>query len=496
MKKLFLLFLVVPFLWVGSCSSNDTPEGIKVTLNTTSVTLVEGKTAKLTATVTPADTPNKAVTWKTSDAGIATVTAGTVTAVAEGSAVITVTTRDGGKTADCAVTVTQRPVTDIGAKDGLSGKTAAEYFEQKNVFIGWNLGNGFDSGAGYGSWTKKIDETFLPKIKEAGFSMVRIPVTWNVGTNRILTSTGSGASTVWDYSSFNETNFRATLAEVKEVVDWAYDAGLMAIINIHHDGNSVNNWFSVTRAAVTPAIYDGITEVFTAIWEILAEEFKNYGDWLVFEPFNELHNGGWGWGTINDNEFNVINQWNQIFTDTVRAAGGKNEERFLVIQPYCAKPHQAMEDTFELPVDTIAGKQIVSMHFYDPEYFALNGNNNTINWGSDSDKSAITNAFNNYANKFTKNNIPIILGECGPTYQNRSDAGQKATAHASRLVYIEYVYAEARRNNIVPVYWDNGTIMASSVGENFGLWDRRPSGNLEVFEGMQEIIDTMILAVQ
>jgi endoglucanase len=495
MKKLFLLFLIVPLLWVGSCSS-DSGSSISVSLDKDSVTLVVGKTAKLTATVSPADTPNKAITWSTSNAGIATVSGGTVTAVAEGTATITVTTKDGGKTANCTVKVTSRPITDIGAKDGVSGKTAAAYFAEKNVFVGWNLGNAFDAGSGYGSWTRRIDKDFLPKVKEEGFSMVRIPVTWNTSTSAILTSTGSGASTVWNYSSFNETNFKKTLADVKQVVDWAYDAGLVTIINIHHDGNSANNWLSVTKAATTPATKTGMFDVFTQIWELLAEEFKDYGDWLVFEPFNELHDGGWGWGTINTDEFTVINELNQTFTDTVRAVGGKNTERFLVVQPYCAKPHQALNNTFNLPTDTATGKQIVSMHFYDPENFALNGNNNTISWGSASDKSNITTAFESYANKFTKNNIPIILGECGPTYQNRGDAGQKATAHASRLLYIEYVYAEARKNNIVPVYWDNGTIWASSVGENFGLWDRRPSGDLKVIPEMQEIIDTMIDAVQ
>jgi endoglucanase len=493
MKKLFLLLLIVPLLWVGSCSS-DSGSSISVSLDKDSVTLVVGKTAKLTAAVSPADAPNKAITWTTSNAGIATVTAGTVTAVAEGTATITVTTKDGGKTANCAVTVTPRPITDIGAKDGLSGKTAAEYYKEKNVYIGWNLGNAFDAGSGYGSWTRKIDKDFLPKVKEAGFSMVRIPVTWNTNANPILTSTGSGASIVWNYSSFNETNFKKTLADVKQVVDWAYDAGLVTIINIHHDGSGTNNWLSVTKAATNTTTNTGMTNVFTKIWELLAEEFKNYGDWLIFEPFNELHNNGWGWGTINPNEFDVINNLNQIFTDTVRAAGGKNTERFLVVQPYCAKPHMALENTFVLPTDTATSKQIVSMHYYDPEEFALRGND--TNWGGDSDKIRLTNDFNSYANTFTKKSIPVILGECGATYQNRSDAGQKATAHANRLLYMDWMCSQAKENNIIPVYWDNGTTSNASIGENFGLWDRRSQGDLGVIPGMQEIIDTMIKAVQ
>ncbi|MDR0472297.1 MAG: cellulase family glycosylhydrolase [Treponema sp.] len=486
MKKLFLLFLIVPLLWVGSCSS-DSGSSISVSLDKSNVTLVVGKTTKLTATVNPADTPNKAITWSTSNAGIATVSGGTVTAVAEGKTTIIVTTKDGGKTATCAVTVTARPITDIGAKDGLSGKTAAEYFKEKNVFIGWNLGNAFDAGSGYGSWTKKIDKDFLSKVKEEGFSMVRVPVTWNINARPI------GAAPAYTLN-------QDTLNDLVQVVDWAYDAGLVTIINIHHDGSQngttfnsgTTSWLSLLRLRQNQTERDTATARFVKVWEQIADKFKDYGDWLIFEPFNELHNGGWGWGTIQPVEFEIINDLNQKFTNTVRSAGGKNTERFLVVQPYCAKPHQALEDTFVLPTDTATSKQIVSMHYYDPEDFALRGN--SVNWGSESDKIRLTDDFNSYANKFSKNGIPVILGECGATYQNRDP--QSATAHANRLLYMDWMCRQAKENNIIPVYWDNGTTSASTIGENFGLWDRRSNGDLEVIPGMQEIIDKMIKAVQ
>jgi endoglucanase len=481
MKKLFLLFLVIPFLWL-SCPSDDSSGGTGVSLDKTTLTMVVGNTSKLTATVSG---DNKAVTWATSNSGVATVTAGTVTAVAEGTATISLTSRaDTSKTARCTVTVNSRPITDIGAKDGLSGLTVAEYFEQKNVYIGWNLGNGFDAGSGYGSWTRRIDENFLPKIKAAGFSMVRIPVTWNTTNNRPI---GDAP----DYLLNKDT-----LAELVEVVDWAYNAGLVTIINIHHDGNTAG-WLAMNRLK---ANREEVTAKFVKVWEQIAERFKDYGDWLIFEPFNELHNGGWGWGNIDDVEFEIITDLNQKFTNTVRAAGPKNAQRFLVIQPYCAKPHQAMEDTFVLPTDTATSKQIASIHYYDPEPFALNGRGGP-SWGSESDRIRITNDFENYAGKFTKNNIPVIMGESGATYQNQSDPDQRNEAHINRIAYMDWLCREAKRNKIVPVYWDNGTIHANSVGENFGLWDRRSQGDLEVFPqtddkpGMQIIIDTMINAV-
>jgi endoglucanase len=481
MKKLFLL-LLIPLLWF-SCSPEDT-SNLTITLDKTSITLITGKTAKLTATV--ANTTNKAISWSTSNEDVAKVSGGTVTAVAEGTATIKVTSRaDGSKTAECTVTVNPRPITDIGAKDGLSGKTSEKYFEEKNVYIGWNLGNAFDAGT-YGSWTRRIDKDFLPKIKEAGFSMVRIPVTWN--------------SNIGDAPDY--TINAAMFDELVQVVDWAYDAGLVTIINIHHDGSqrgtsvSGGGWLSIVRLKQNQADRDAITEKFIKVWEQIADKFKDYGDWLVFEPFNELHNGGWGWGDIAEVEYEIINDLNQKFTNTIRAAAGKNTERFLVVQPLCAKPHQAIAETFVLPTDSAAGKQIVSMHYYDPEGFALRGDLYSYSWGSEGDRTRLSSDFESYANKFTKKGIPVILGESGATYQNRSDTAERLTAAACRLVYMEYMCQEAKKNGIVPVYWDNGTIWASSVGENFGLWDRRTSGDLNVIPGMQDVIDTMILAVQ
>ena len=76
-----------------------------VTLSKTSVRLITSKTTQLTATISPTNAANKAVTWSTSNSSVATVTNGLVTAVSPGSATITVTTVDGGFTATCTVKV-------------------------------------------------------------------------------------------------------------------------------------------------------------------------------------------------------------------------------------------------------------------------------------------------------------------------------------------------------------------------------------------------------
>ena len=92
----------------ATCTVTVTPIAVTgVTLNKSETTIVKGQSETLTATVAPPNASNKSVTWKSDQAEIASVDdTGKVTAVAAGSAIITVTTVDGSKTATCNVTVT------------------------------------------------------------------------------------------------------------------------------------------------------------------------------------------------------------------------------------------------------------------------------------------------------------------------------------------------------------------------------------------------------
>ncbi len=99
-----------------NCEVEVVEDAIKVTgvtVNFTSRSIKVGETTEIEATVEPADATNKNVTWSTSDESVATVEDGVITGVAAGNATITVTTEDGGFTADCEVTVTSIAVEDI-----------------------------------------------------------------------------------------------------------------------------------------------------------------------------------------------------------------------------------------------------------------------------------------------------------------------------------------------------------------------------------------------
>jgi len=111
--KLLSISLFVSGVMFISCGKEVTG----VTLNLDKATLAPGKTLALVASVQPEKAANKAVTWTTSDESVATVNNGLVTAIKEGTATITVTTKEGGKTADCIVTVSKTG-NDPSIKDG------------------------------------------------------------------------------------------------------------------------------------------------------------------------------------------------------------------------------------------------------------------------------------------------------------------------------------------------------------------------------------------
>ena len=358
----------------------------------------------------------------------------------------------------------------------LSGKTAIQYFTDRQLTVGWNAGDSLDAPNELAWGNPLLTQELFHGVKEAGFNLVRIPVTW------VNTSHPIGAAPDYALDA-------AFLERVAEVVDMAYNAGLAAIINIHHDGYHSGNdvgWFSIRDARNSVTDRERITAQYVKIWEQIAERFKNYGDWLIFESLNEIHSGNWGWdrpgAPISALEFEILNDWNQKFLDTVRASGGNNALRFLIAKPYCAKPHQVisilnsedadygqLKTTFRMPTDTTAGKLILSFHYYDPEPFALRGTN--VNWGTDAEKEEVVSRFAHFKRLFVDNGIPVIIGESGATYQLR-EGNQEAhdLAHTNRKAYMSHLYGVARQNGITPVYWDNGKY--NTGGERFGLFNR------------------------
>ena len=332
--------------------------------------------------------------------------------------------------------------------------------------LGWNMGNQFDAlynGSWAGSKEGYPDETVwqggadckatqatFDGVKAAGFTSVRIPVSW-------LRMIGPAPEYKIDAAWMNR---------VYEVVQWAHNAGLQVIINTHHDENhGVDNdyqWLDIKNAVRDPALNEAIKDKIGAVWMQIAEKFADCGDWLIMESFNEINDGGWGWSEDfrkdPARQCNILNEWNQVFVDAVRATGGNNAVRWLGIPTYAANPSFAVYN--RMPRDP-AGRLMLSVHFYDPSDYTI-GEAQYSDWGhtgaagkkaSYGDEDHVKEIFGMLCTEYVEKDIPVYVGEFGCSMRSKADA----RAWAFYLYYMEYVAKAAKTYGLPCFVWDNGS---------------------------------------
>jgi len=370
--------------------------------------------------------------------------------------------------------------------------------------IGWNLGNTFDGHSrlmpSETSWqSARATQELMDKAAAYGFGAARIPVTWGQklgGYENLRRNPGQITLSIEEIEALELD--AAWLDRVAEVVEYANNAGMKAIINIHHDGADSSHWLSVKTADLTGENKAKVDAIFKTLWKQIAEKFKNTGDYLIFEGFNELHDGSWSDG--NDAQHKRIDELNQLFVNTVRSSGGKNADRFLLIHGWVTRPSVTVRKLV-MPSDSAVDRLIVGFHYYDPYDFSGSGNWET--WGSKSltgsngwaNENYVRNTFNSVKSRFIDNGIPVIIGEYGAVNQI-TDKGKE-----HRKYYMEYVTKYARDCGFIPFYWDNAgfgininqTTGAQSTGEKFGLFYRTPPFALP--EESVPILEVMMKAV-
>lgn len=354
----------------------------------------------------------------------------------------------------------------------------------KKLGWGWNLGNHFDTSSGedgkpnqWGYWDNATPtQTLYTNLKKAGVSTVRICVTWG------------------NYQTADPWTIDADyMAEVKQNVEWAESAGLNVILNTHHD----EYWMNIKEAASNNIVNDQIKNRLKKTWTQIAEAFKDKGDFLFFEAFNEVQDGNWGWGdNLKDGgkQYKTLNEWNQLVVDAIRATGSKNATRWIGVAAYASSPKFALEDSFTLPTDD-ANRIMVSVHFYDPDAFTLTPhkeNYGKSEWGhtaasgkfvAGSNEDHVVETFQKLQEKFIANNIPVYIGEYG-CVMHKSDR-----SNLFRNYYLEYVCRAAHTYNMPVVIWDNNSVGGGD--EHHGYFNHNDGTYLN---NLKSLVQTMIKA--
>ena len=442
-----MLYILAAMLLAMSCGpeSPEQQENVILSVDKTSMEFnADGGEKTFTVTSSGAFSVLPGEKWitatkgaKNGDKTVVTVTASKSYALEARQTKITITSGDQKR----YVEVSQK-----SAQAAPSGDITKDYAER--LGIGWNLGNHFDAYnngvSGETAWgNPKATQATMNKVKAAGFSTVRIPVTW-------LGHIGAAP----DYKIDEKW-----LSRVAEVVGYAEAAGLNVIVNMHHDGADSKNWLDIKTAAKDPAVHQQILDQVGAMWGQIADKFKDKGDFLIFEAFNEIHDGGWGWGdNRNDGgkQYQCLNEWNQAFVDAVRASGGENANRILGIPAYCTNVDIAVQ-TFKMPEDVVEGRLIMAVHCYDPYDYTLPATKSE--WGHTADESKkvsgnneadLKRVFEKIYNNFIKKGIPVYMGEFGCV--NRATEREQAF----QQYYLKY-YAKLAKTYFVPsIIWDNG----------------------------------------
>ncbi|HEU4780844.1 MAG TPA: cellulase family glycosylhydrolase [Steroidobacteraceae bacterium] len=314
------------------------------------------------------------------------------------------------------------------------------------ITVGWNLGNTLEAQCGETAWgNPAVSQAFINSVKAAGFNSIRIPAAWNCHTNP------AGSLTIdatW-------------MARVKQVVDYAYNQDMYVILNIHWDGG----WLEEHPLFANQVANN---ERQAAFWTQIANTFRNYNERMLFAGTNEVRAD---YNTPTSEHITVQQSYNQTFVNAVRATGGNNASRTLVVQTYNTNISHGL-NYFSLPTDTIASRLIVEVHHYDPYDYTLNQSGPCLYWGAPypsqgnctwAQEAYHDDLFNQVRARWVAQGVPVIIGEYGVATRPNLNL-------ESRAFYLNYVNKAAFNNGIKTYYWDNGVLPSAANG--FALFNR------------------------
>lgn len=302
----------------------------------------------------------------------------------------------------------------------------------KNMGVGWNLGNTLDANDATKTWkTTAEHETcweqpvtkpeLLKMMKEAGFGAIRVPITW-----------------YQEMDADGKVN-DAWMKRVKEVVDYVIDNGMYCIINVHHDtGADSGNYKSWLKASTSS--YNTNKAKYEGLWKQIAEQFKDYDQKLLFESYNEMldEKNTWNEPVDKTDGYKAINSYAKSFVTTVRATGGNNKDRNLVVNTYSASSTPDAMQNLDLPEES--NHMIFQIHSYP-------------NWQNKSNaKKEIDNLISNIKSKLL-DRAPVIVGEYATFTTWPSEIDYYAKDKEVALYAMDYLIQKTKENGIGTFYW-------------------------------------------
>lgn len=330
------------------------------------------------------------------------------------------------------------------------------------MYPGWNLGNTLEGGSSENNWknagiatetswqSTKTTQQVIDFVKAQGFKSVRIPCAWVMG--HISDEANCTIDPAW-------------MNRVKEVVDYCIADGLYVVINQHWDGG----WIEHDGFTADTDI-EGTKAKLTKIWTQIATTFKDYDEHLIFAGMNEPGVGGGTGSIIKVNELsNRLAEYEQTFINAVRATGGNNALRVLVVQG----PNTNIDDTMgndyiSKITDTADNRLMMEVHFYDPYQFCqmtedADWGKQWYYWGKDNQSGDADRTSKNNEDfvsaqmakmkkTYVDKGIPVIIGEFGAN--QRFAIGKDALHDASIRAYYKAVTEFAISNGCVPMVWD------------------------------------------
>lgn len=326
----------------------------------------------------------------------------------------------------------------------MSDLTASDFIEIMNV--GWNLGNSLDAHYGDRSTSANlgqettwgnlyISKDLIDYVKDSGFNTIRIPVTWYYNT--------------YVDSDGNLKIYEEWLERVQTVVDYAIEDGLYVILDTHHEQELI-------YAGVSEEEMANVYSNAAMLWSEIANYFKDYDEHLIFESYNEVDNLELSWN-YSSKAADQVNKLNQIFVDSVRATGGNNASRLLMIPTLLDGSETSYLDSFVTPTDTATDRLILTVHNYSTIY-----------------TNEIENFFETLQGYSDKYQLPIIIGEFGSSEKTFKPVEYRAI-HAANYV------ACAKAHNIKCIYWDNGSM------NDYGIINRK-----DFYSSRTDIINALI----